>query len=207
MDELKPPGGLGVSMPVCPVCGGISDFAKNLPAAKVFICGSCGMVHASGIEQGQSSCGVVETDPDYFERTLSHFDSQCAVAREIVPRRLAAYRDLLGRPVRSILEIGPGCGAYARAYDEQGIRYTAIEIEPSVGELTRKRTGLDIRIGDFLDLDVGTDYDVVFASQVFEHILKPLDFLNRCRVVSGGGLLHLDVPNHDSLMSHLRKRI
>jgi Methyltransferase domain len=157
------------------------------------------------LEARNTSTQVVDTNPEYFEGTISSFEMQCDLARHITPKRLSAYQQILGRPIRKLLEIGPGSGAYARAYDEAGVAYTAVEIEPSVGEMTRQRTGLDIRVGDFLSLDVGQGYDVVFASQVFEHILNPAKFLARARDVAAGGLLHIDVPNHDSLVSHVRK--
>ena len=49
------------------------------------------------------------------------------------------------------------------------------------------------------------DFDLVFASQVFEHIQFPASFLRRVKHVTPGGLLHIDVPNHGSLVSNVRK--
>ena len=196
-----------MTTPSCPVCGGHSPFVKTLAQATVFKCDSCGMVHAAGFEARNTSTQVVDTKPEYFEGTINSFEQQSAMARHIVPKRLQHYQQILGRPVRKLLEIGPGSGAYAKAYAQSGIAYTAVEIEPSVGAETQARTGLDIRVGDFLALDVGQGYDVVFASQVFEHILNPSVFLKRARDIAAGGLLHIDVPNHDSLVSQLRKRV
>jgi hypothetical protein len=113
---------------------------------------------------------------------------------------------LIGRPVKKLLEVGPGSGAYAKAYTDHGIEYVGIEIENEIGEQTRSITGLDIRVGDFVsEASLDSDYDVVFASQVFEHILAPKLFLSRVNQVSAKGLLHMDVPNHGSLVSRARK--
>jgi protein-L-isoaspartate O-methyltransferase len=189
----------------CPVCGAHSNFAKKINTATVFLCTQCKMVHAVGDIQ-ISSENVVDTDPDYFSGTMNAYELQCEVANQIVPRRLEAYAKILGRPVRKILEVGPGSGAYAKAYVDQGIEYLGIEIETKIAEQTRQRTGLNIRDGDFATYrDLDSNYDVVFASQVFEHILQPRQFLGRVKQVANRGMLHIDVPNQNSLVSQVRR--
>lgn len=66
----------------------------------------------------------------------------------------------------------------------------------------RDRTCADIRNQDFLAADVER-FDVVFFSQVLEHVPTPLAFLEKVRSVAR--LVHLDVPNHNSLAANLRK--
>jgi predicted SAM-dependent methyltransferase len=49
-------------------------------------------------------------------------------------------------------------------------------------------------------------YNVVFMSQVLEHILEPVEFLNKvATVLDNHGILHLDVPNQDSVTSLYRR--
>jgi hypothetical protein len=46
----------------------------------------------------------------------------------------------------------------------------------------------------------------LFFSQVLQHILDPYDFFNKVgSMLAQGGILHIDVPNHNSLTSFLRK--
>ena len=45
----------------------------------------------------------------------------------------------------------------------------------------------------------------MFASQVFEHVLEPDIFLKKVKDLAPGGLLHFDVPNHQSLIALARK--
>jgi 2-polyprenyl-3-methyl-5-hydroxy-6-metoxy-1,4-benzoquinol methylase len=48
--------------------------------------------------------------------------------------------------------------------------------------------------------------NVVFLSQVLEHIITPNAFLIKVReLLLNGGILHIDVPNHNSISSLLRK--
>jgi hypothetical protein len=47
---------------------------------------------------------------------------------------------------------------------------------------------------------------VIFASQVVEHVLTPVDFMRRARgLLEGDGILHLDVPNHAGLSAWARR--
>ena len=199
-------------MPLCPACGEGSRKITAVRDAEIFACANCGMVHATEISVSNpadlaSSSGVVNTDPQYFAKTLQNYERQTAVARRIVSQRLAHYEKFIGRKVRKVLEIGPGSGAWAKAYVENGVEYVGIEIVESIGQQAREITGTDIRIGNFLSNDtyLGSDFDVVFASQVFEHILTPSLFLKRAKEVCNNGILHLDVPNHNSLVSTARK--
>jgi protein-L-isoaspartate O-methyltransferase len=187
----------------CPACGESSVFESSVVSADVYCCSTCKMIHAfaKGVE-ATSRKNVVDTNPDYFAGTIKAYAEQSKIAERVVPARLAAYEKRLGHPVRKVLEIGPGSGAYAKAFANNNIEYCGIEIEPEIGEQTRKLTGQDIRVGDFLtELGLGSGYDVVFASQVFEQ------FLARVKEVAPNGLLHIDVPNHGSIVSIIRKRI
>jgi N-acetylglucosaminyldiphosphoundecaprenol N-acetyl-beta-D-mannosaminyltransferase len=57
-----------------------------------------------------------------------------------------------------------------------------------------------------LDALKGQTFDAVFMSQVLEHILTPRSFLQVVRnFLVPGGVLHLDVPNHGSLASLVRR--
>ena len=59
--------------------------------------------------------------------------------------------------------------------------------------------------GDFLKTSFKKKFDILFASQVLEHIDEP-DTFNKCNeVLSKDGILHIDVPNDKSLISYVRK--
>jgi 2-polyprenyl-3-methyl-5-hydroxy-6-metoxy-1,4-benzoquinol methylase len=193
----------------CPACGESSVFESSVFNADIYCCSTCKMIHAvaKGVEATNRK-NVVDTNPDYFAGTIKAYAEQSKIAERVVPARLVAYEKRLGHPVRKVLEIGPGSGAYAKAFANNNIEYRGIEIQPEIGEQTRKLTGQDIRVGDFLtELGLGSGYDVVFASQVFEHIQTPRQFLARVKEVAPNGLLHIDVPNHGSIVSIIRKLV
>ena len=99
-------------------------------------------------------------------------------------------------------------GAYAAAYKKVDVAYPAIEIDADVAKHARDNTGADIEVANFMTIDDGKTYDVIFASQVFEHIATPYEFLQKAAAsLTPGGILHLDVPNHESLTSQIRKYV
>jgi 2-polyprenyl-3-methyl-5-hydroxy-6-metoxy-1,4-benzoquinol methylase len=148
------------------------------------------------------------TNPAYHDWTRQDFDRQLAAARRLLTARLAAYEAMLGRRPRSVLEIGCGSGAYAQAFRELGLEYMAVELEPEMAAFARDRTGANIVAGDFAqttpDSAWAGSWDIIFFSQVLEHVVDPRPFLRQVHR-SAGGLVHLDVPNQDGIAALYRK--
>lgn len=147
----------------------------------------------------------IMTDPNYHHAIDISYDDQLDLARKILPKRIKEYEKLLGRPLRSVIEVGCATGAYARAFDECGIAYIGIEIEDDIAEKARERTGLNIIGGNFMDQKFDQEFDLFFCSQVLEHVPDPSAFIKHAISICGNGLLHIDVPNHDSLTANIRK--
>lgn len=173
----------------------------------IFKCSNCQITFAIGEEKRSNVDNVVDTHPGFYETTMKKFDYQLSLAKKIVPVRIKEYSRLLGRPCERVLEIGCGTGAYAKAFDELDLDYTAVELDPEIARFAIEKTQSKIVNEDFTKFQSDTRYDVVFASQVFEHILEPDLFLKKVTELAPGGLLHLDVPNHLSLIASIRKYI
>ncbi len=189
----------------CPACDEIeSKTVRRLPLVQVVECPRCGLHFCVDTDE-RSNQKVVDTDPEFFHGLRGTYAEQSEIAHRIVPRRMEAYERLLGRPVRSILEIGCATGAYAKAYAQHGVRYMGLELEPDLARAAKESTALDIRQGNFLEMDFQEEFDVVFASQVFEHIVTPAAFLKKAGSIASNGLVHIDVPNHKSLAARARK--
>jgi len=180
--------------PACPACSGLSTFVVTR-AIDVFACNDCKLIFA------EADSNVIDCHEAFWVDAFESIQRQERKAREMAPARGDLYARALGRPVRSILEIGCGLAPWANAW--AGIVYAAVEYLPEVAEAARKRSGADIRTGDFLKLDIPERFDVVFCSQVLEHAKDPLAFLVKAK--SLGHVLHVDVPNQASLTSSLRR--
>lgn len=188
----------------CPVCNKKSPLKTSRFLVQVYHCSKCGMVFAHD-DADKAEKSVVDTEPNYYKSTITHFDRQVEMARSILPGRIRAYEDILGRKLKSVLEIGCGAGAYSVAFNELDIQYKAVEIAPEIARIAKEKTGADILCQDFSTFVPDTPFDVVFASQVVEHVREPRPFLRSVRRAAPNGMLHIDVPNHDSLISTARK--
>jgi SAM-dependent methyltransferase len=180
---------------VCPGCGLVAQFLTRRQV-NIYSCPACGLAF------GEATDDVVATPAWYFHDSSGEFSTQAEVARRRVPLRKRYYERILGRPVKRVLEIGCGHAAWAGAWQELGCDYVGVEYEPEVAAEARALTGAEIVGGNFTRVDIQGVFDVIFLSQVLEHVGNPIEFLGKAR--SLGALIHVDVPNHASVMSLLR---
>ena len=71
----------------------------------------------------------------------------------------------------SIVEVGPGSGNTAKALTDRGYELVIVEHSPVLGEAIRERLGLEIRIGEFEQIDFGDrTFDAYASFHVLEHV-------------------------------------
>lgn len=172
------------------------------------VCLDCTLSYAHplipGGEDDVGNTNASITSPAYYSDILRAYGVQSALAKAKAPRMLRRWAAILGREPASIVEIGCGTGQYCEAWNELGVKWTGVEVNPQMLAFCRAK---NMPVEQFDEcLEGGRTYDVVFMSQVLEHIFEPYDFLKKVgRLLSDGGILHIDVPNHDSLTSLYRK--
>ncbi len=86
-------------------------------------------------------------------------------------RLLKEHRSLIGEDIESVLDIGCGTGALAKAFDELGYRVTAVDASTSMVAIARhnlKESGVKVVQGDFFDKLPFEDnsFDLLVASYV-----------------------------------------
>src|SRR3990167_1543458 len=105
-----------------------------------------------------------------------------------------------------ILEIGCGrglAGEFLR--DKLGCRVTGVELNSDIASDARSHISRVI-CGDIQELDIDEKYDVVLATELFEHLNYPENFLLKMKsVLRPGGRIVLSVPNvgHYSVVEDL----
>lgn len=104
---------------------------------------------------------------------------------------------------RTVLEIGPGHGAFASACAEAGLGYTALDVNLRLLRTIQDRGHSSVRaLAPRLPLADGS-YDLAFASHVIEHSPTYRDALAFAaelgRVVTPGGLVALVAPDYLAL--------
>lgn len=193
--------------PVCPACD-CEDFAPKRVrhGLTMGICGGCGLAYAHPLRRGgNDQVGDADssiTNPAYYEGLIRDYAHQSAAAAKKVPLQFRYWSGILGRQPRSVLEVGCGTGQYCNAWKQLGVSWQGTEVNPAMIDFCLAR---GVPVSPLAALK-GQTFDALFMSQVLEHILTPQSFL---RTVQGflvpGGILHLDVPNHGSLASLVRR--
>ncbi|MBN2167803.1 MAG: class I SAM-dependent methyltransferase [Actinobacteria bacterium] len=124
-------------------------------------------------------------------------------ALKLATNRTEKYKAALGRVPGNICEIGAGDGVFSDAYFKLGIDYFGIDVNE---KLVRKARSMGRNVELAQVKDINNKYDVVFSSQVLEHILEPNEFLTSLfEILVDDGLVHFDVPNHNGLVPLMRK--
>jgi 2-polyprenyl-3-methyl-5-hydroxy-6-metoxy-1,4-benzoquinol methylase len=121
----------------------------------------------------------------------------------------ARYRQLLRsferhRQLGRILDVGCGSGQFLKAASAQGWAAYGTEIASGTFEQL-SALGIRYHEGELheANFDAGS-FDVVYCSEVIEHVLDPRLLLHEIhRIVRNGGLVYLTTPNYNSLTRRL----
>ena len=185
----------GTAVLRCPVCGRDGEQDLVVTATHEEFAGPIDVGRCR--DCGALVCGGVLPPEHYAEgditRYIEHLASIDALAGMLVKAGAG--------PGARVLDIGCGYG-FALDVGQFLFGWEGIGLDPSLSaERGRAELGLDIRPGT-LDETFAPDerFDVVFASEVLEHIPEPLGFL---RAVHGrlasGGVLVLTTPDADAV--------
>lgn len=120
---------------------------------------------------------------------------------------LDRYLQLAGRAPLRILDVGCAQGTLALLLAEAGHRVVAVDLRPEFLEYARARHEKgDVQFvqGNALDLDLPRPFDLVFANQVLEHLVYPVELIRGlARLLAPGGRLIATTPNGLYLKSKL----
>ena len=98
---------------------------------------------------------------------------------------------------KRFLEIGCGLGQTIFWFEEQGFEVSGIEPdERNVLLINQKLKSGHCNVGFAEEFDISGDYDVIWISHVFEHLIRPDLFLRKCKEhLTSNGILFIEVPN------------
>lgn len=132
----------------------------------------------------------------------------------IAPHVFNMYHDELRRHLRTagrsplrILDVGCAQGTLALLLAEAGHHVVAADLRPEFLDYARTRYEKgDIRFvpGNALDLDLPGPFDLIFANQILEHLVHPVEMIrNLSRLLAPGGRFVATTPNGLYLKSGL----
>ena len=100
-----------------------------------------------------------------------------------------------GPPLR-ILELGCGDGRFGEALRLAGHTVTGLDDQKLDGVADRLDRFVEADLSHGLPADIGEDFDVVIASDVFEHLVNPAGLLSSLRdVLAPRGVVMASIPN------------
>lgn len=144
--------------------------------------------------------------PDDVQALYRH-DMQEIWDRSIAPQiwnqyhnQLRVYFSLLeGRGPLDILDAGCAQGTLALLLAEKGHKVQAIDIRPQFLEYAAsryERGDISFICGNVLDMKLDEKFDLIFANQIVEHMVYPLDLVRRLScMLKPGGRLAMTTPN------------
>lgn len=179
---------------VCPACSVASNelVLEGHEGIRLMRCGSCRLVfHCEFTDEAELR--------EYYD---DYYDVENLVFSPITDSR---FRDLLlsfesCRRSNHILDVGCGSGHFLKVAIEMGWKAHGTEIASSAFEQL-SRLGINSFCGKLESANyAGEFFDVVYCSEVIEHLVDPMTLLREIgRILRPGGLLYLTTPNFDSL--------
>lgn len=160
-------------------------------------------------------CGLIYADPmphlhevslDSLYHTAYFPQKPAEVAPDVT--RLDEVLERAGRasaPGLRYLEVGFGRGEVLLAAHQRGFDVTGVEISADLIEALQRQAPIPAHLGALPDLDLPEGaFDLVYMSQVLEHVLEPRRYLQAIhRLLKPGGAVYLSVPNEGSLYFRL----
>ena len=117
--------------------------------------------------------------------------------RAYFARRIDRIITALGRSPSGIVDIGAGDGMFLAAAAEAGHRVMGVELCAEAAKAASEETGVKVLTGDLLldELSLPMPVDVVQMHHVFEHLLRPMDYLRAVRdLLEPDGLFVFEIP-------------
>ena len=200
----------------CLLCGNIMNNIAQRGSLEIACCSSCGLYIGHTTQKlTKKSDDAVLTNPNHFNMIIDNYATLTNVNKSLLTRRLPYYRALLGRTPKNWIEIGPGSGAFGDAVTQSGAFWLGVEIDENMAAHMRSQ-GKNVIHADFSTCnpdDLVPDsvkhfggFDIIHFTQVFEHVVKPNQFLtNAFELLRPGGIIHIDVPHHNGLTGLIRK--
>lgn len=189
---------------ICPSCRSKKNF-KKIPwnDYRIYMCKTCELFFCKDIilkEEGGDSSPVDNFGIEMMKESYFHTKK---IAQNYAKKRVKIYEGIIKTKCKKILEVGCGPGVFSEPMKKLKVDWKGIEINPLWIDFGKQNK---LPISNEKISDIKTKFDVVCAHQVIEHVEDPITFLDEIRnSLKRGGILHLELPNHNSFTSKMRR--
>jgi 2-polyprenyl-3-methyl-5-hydroxy-6-metoxy-1,4-benzoquinol methylase len=202
---------------------GSATAAEHHTPRACLVCGATGArpLHGERSPLVRCACGLVFVDPlPTVEEIAAREDDAFhgGLRDETAEMFTAYYRNFPDDPVvrgfratvaklraltggGRLVDVGIGTGLLLHLAREGGFEPLGVEISPGAADKAREEFGVEVRVGDFLEVAPDEPASAITMADVLEHTRDPRRFLARAvELLRPGGALFVAVPNHRSTL-------
>jgi SAM-dependent methyltransferase len=144
-------------------------------------------------------------DYPWTKEWTKNFSEHVSKSHYSLCRKLALAAQFTGKPIKTMLDVGCGNGAYLSAARKMGLRAEGTDIDQKHVEFA-VRQGLRAFYGDVGDFWEGVTYDFVHVKECLHLVEHPRSFItNVTRFMHDDSVLYIDSTHGDGLASRIRK--
>jgi len=189
---------------ICPVCENSEKLNSfSWCDYKVIHCNNCGLDYCSQMTEKELGGDSSPVHMEGIEMMANTLYTTAFLTEKFVNKRVLVYEKLLNRKCENILEVGCGPGVFYNPFKKKSIKWNGIDINPYWKFFGEKN---NIPISNQPLDSIKQKYDVIIAFQVLEHVENPISFMSSLlSKLKPGGVIHLELPNHNSLNSRIRR--
>lgn len=113
--------------------------------------------------------------------------------------QLEMYKSLVPGGAQCILDVGCAQATLALQLAEAGYEVTAVDIRGDFLDYAKSRYthgAIEFLTGNVFDLEIDNKFDVIFANQILEHLVYPVEFVRKLALLlRSGGKIVMTTPN------------
>ena len=175
----------------------------------MYICQNCNL-YVTGESSGEIEAKVLDYyDKDFWDDARKsglsddYSDSYSQGRFRLWSSQFKYCKDYIKTETK-ILEIGSGHGESIKQFDLLGFQVTGIEPDKkNVENIQKNLKHSKIIHGKAESFQLESKYDLIWMSHVFEHLTKPIEFLQHIRKnLKSDGIIFIEVPNVEKKNDH-----
>ena len=189
---------------LCPVCNNKNELRSfRWNNYSVTHCNCCNLDFCEEMAEKEVGGDSSPVPKEGIEMMSNSFFKTNKLAMNFVIKRKIIYDELLSRNCSKVLDIGCGPGVFYKPWSQFNIEWEGIDINPYWSKFGEENK---IPISNQPIDSITEKFDVITAHQVIEHVNDPVAFMKSIKaLLNPGGLIHLELPNQNSLTAKLRK--